>query len=313
MLVLRAARSVRSALARRAGSIAPEIQLVTESTHEAQATAPGRAQVLRAPPGVDDADFSRALKALSAQHQPLIELPGAPRWLTLRLCRCQLTNCAHGLLRCTDALQQGIADWVTEGGGQSGRQLRHNSRRLLDHLRAHSRSSAAGGSAFAPQVRLGHLLRRVCALIFGVQELKDEGLTQLLRDARFKQEPAPRAVAAPSYSSREVRLRLRGLCRFHVDVLKRARRWQLMPRRVCHALTPRCAACLTRCAHVRCVESCALTLAWLWFSFRHGCPASAQGACLTLALGLARPCLPLLSRGLQRYERASVWSCRATC
>ena len=38
----------------------------------------------------------------------------------------------------------------------------------------------------------------------GVQELEDESLTQLLRDGRFTQEPASRAVAAPSYSSREV-------------------------------------------------------------------------------------------------------------
>ena len=77
MLARSAARAVRSALARRAASLAPEVQLVTESAHEAQAAAPGRAQVLRAPPGVDDADFARALKALAAQHQPLIELPGA--------------------------------------------------------------------------------------------------------------------------------------------------------------------------------------------------------------------------------------------
>ena len=83
MLARSAARSVRSALARLAASVAPEVQLVTESAHEAQAAAPGRAQVLRAPPGVDDADFARALKALAAQHQPLIELPGAPVWWLL--------------------------------------------------------------------------------------------------------------------------------------------------------------------------------------------------------------------------------------
>ena len=79
MLARSAARAVRSALARRAASVAPEVQLVTESAHEeAHADAPGRAQVLRAPPGVDAADFARALTALATQHQPLIELPGAP-------------------------------------------------------------------------------------------------------------------------------------------------------------------------------------------------------------------------------------------
>ena len=78
MLARSAARAVRSALARRAASVAPEVQLVTESAHEAHADAPGRAQVLRAPPGVDAADFARALNALATQHQPLIELPGAP-------------------------------------------------------------------------------------------------------------------------------------------------------------------------------------------------------------------------------------------
>ena len=79
-------------------------------------------------------------------------------------CRCWLTRGVRGVRRCADALQQGIADWVTGGAGQSGRQLRHNSRRLLEHLRAHSRTNAAGGTAFAPQVRLVRLRRHVCAL-----------------------------------------------------------------------------------------------------------------------------------------------------
>ena len=126
---------------------------------------------------------------------------------------CWLTRGVRGVLRRSDALQRGIADWVTGGAGQSGRQLRHSSRRLLEHLRVHSRTSSAGGNAPAPKVRLVRLRRRVCAFTFGMQELEDESLKQLLRDVRLPQDSAPRAVAAPSYSSREVRFAAARLAR----------------------------------------------------------------------------------------------------
>ena len=51
------------------------------------------------------------------------------------------------------------------------------------------------------------------ALTFGVQKLEDESLKQLLRDVRLPQDSAPRAVAAPSYSSREVRFAAARLAR----------------------------------------------------------------------------------------------------
>jgi hypothetical protein len=76
MLARHASRLVRVARARWAVAGAREAHAAADSS-EASAAAPGRAQVLRPPPGVDDVDFGRALKALSAQHQPLVDLPGA--------------------------------------------------------------------------------------------------------------------------------------------------------------------------------------------------------------------------------------------
>ena len=77
MLSRSAARLLHGALARPTTSVARVVLTAVDSTGEVPAPAVGRVQqVLRPPPGVDGADFARALKSLSAQHQPLVELPG---------------------------------------------------------------------------------------------------------------------------------------------------------------------------------------------------------------------------------------------
>lgn len=101
---------------------------------------------------------------------------------------------------------------MTGGGSQSGRQLRHNSKRLLEHLRAHSRTNAAGSSV-APRVRTPvSVLARACAESASAQEEEEDEEEEFadsappLRGVRGVRELAPRPVVAPTYSSREVRV-----------------------------------------------------------------------------------------------------------